>query len=249
LDARVKLVLALAFILTVSLTPAGTWPVYLILAALAISVEILSELGVANVLKRSTLAIPFVLAAVPIIFTYDQGAPLASFTLGQSTFTVYQAGLERFISIALKSWISIQIAIVLATSTPFPELMVAMRAIRIPRLIVAVIGLMWRYLFVLVDEAMRLMRARAARSSEASLPGLKSGGRLTWRARITGGMAGNLFLRGLERSDRIYMAMAARGYDGEVRSFPRPRLSSASWLTLFVGLMILTLLLVLGILL
>jgi cobalt/nickel transport system permease protein len=127
--------------------------------------------------------------------------------------------------------------------------MVAMRAIRIPRLIVAIIGLMWRYLFVLVDEAMRLMRARSARSSQSSQPGLKSGGSLAWRARVTGGMAGNLFLRGLERSDRIYMAMAARGYDGEVRSFPSPRLSSASWLTLFAGLFILTILLLLGFLL
>ena len=37
-------------------------------------------------------------------------------------------------------------------------------------------------------------------------------------------MAGSLFLRGIERSDRIYMAMLSRGYDGEVRSLPLPSL-------------------------
>ena len=51
-------------------------------------------------------------------------------------------------------------AIVLASTTAFPDLLAAMRALRLPRLLVAVIGLMWRYLFVLVDEVMRLMRAR-----------------------------------------------------------------------------------------
>ena len=48
----------------------------------------------------------------------------------------------------------------LASSTPFPDLLVAMRAVGIPRLLVAIFGLMWRYLFVLADEVLRLMRAR-----------------------------------------------------------------------------------------
>ena len=78
--------------------------------------------------------------------------------------TITGPGLERFISILLKSWISVQMAIVLAASTPFPDLLLAMRAIRVPALLVAIFGLMWRYLFVLADEALRLLRARSARS-------------------------------------------------------------------------------------
>ncbi len=81
---------------------------------------------------------------------------------------------------------------------------------------------MWRYLFVLADEALRLLRARQARSGQTDRPGLKPGGSLSWRGRVAGGMAGSLFLRAFERSDRIYMAMVARGYDGEVRSSPLP---------------------------
>ena len=57
-----------------------------------------------------------------------------------------------------------RLAIVLAAATPFPELLSAMRALRVPRLLVAIFGLMWRYLFVLADEAVRLIRARQARS-------------------------------------------------------------------------------------
>jgi cobalt/nickel transport system permease protein len=243
LDARVKFVLTLAFILTVALVPPGAWAAYILLYALLLSVEILSELGVLTVLKRSTLALPFVLAALPIIFTLEQGAALFTFNIGSWELTAYSGGLERFISIALKSWLSVQMAIVLSATTPFPDLLVAMRAVRIPRLIVAIFGLMWHYLFVLVDEALRLLRARASRSGQSDQPGMKTGGGIVWRGRVAGGMAGSLLLRGIERSDRIYMAMLSRGYDGEVRSFPLPRLSKVDWLVLLSSLLIFGLLL------
>jgi cobalt/nickel transport system permease protein len=242
LDARIKFVLAVAFIFTTALTPIGAWPVYILLFALVISVEVLSELGVGFVMRRAVLALPFVLAALPVIFTID-GPALFSLPIGPWTLTATIPGLERFISIALKSWISVQMAIVLATSTTFPDLMVAMRAVHVPRLLVAIFGLMWRYLFVFADEVLRLIRARVARSGEADEPGLKTGGSLAWRARITGGMAGSLFLRAFERSDRIYTAMLARGYDGEVRAAPLPRLRPADWFVLFFSLALFLLLL------
>jgi cobalt/nickel transport system permease protein len=242
LDPRPKFVLTLAFILTAALTPAGAWPVYILLFALVLAAEILSELGVFFVLKRAMLAFPFVLAALPLIFTIP-GPTLISLPVGPWTLAASQPGMERFISIAFKSWISVQAGILLATTTSFPELMVAMRAVRIPRLLVSIFGLMWRYLFVLADEAIRLMRARQARSGESGQPGLAPGGTLVWRARVAGGMAGSLFLRAFERSDRIYLAMLARGYDGELRSEPLPVVSTASKLALILGLLILAMLL------
>lgn len=245
LDPRVKLVLTLAFILTAALVPSGAWPIYILLLALVLSVELLSELGVRYILQRALLALPFVLAAIPVIFTMA-GPSLFQFAIGKWIITASQNGLERFISISLKSWISVQAAIVLASSTPFPELLLAMRAIKIPRLLVAIFGLMWRYLFVLADEAIRLLRARAARSGSSDPDSKKTGGSLAWRARVTGGMAGNLFLRGFERSDRIYMAMLSRGYDGEVRAIPLQQLGPAQWLVMISILLIFVLLLLLS---
>lgn len=238
LDPRVKFVLALAFILTVALTPLGAWPIYILLFSIALSAEILSELGVGMVLKRSSLALPFVLAALPVLATI-KGLPLLTLPIGSWTLTITQEGVERFAGIAAKSWISVQMAIVLASSTPFPDLLLAMRAIRIPRLLVAVLGLMWRYLFVMADEALRLMRAREARSGKPDTAGARVGGSIAWRARVTGGMAGSLFLRSFERADRIYAAMASRGYDGEVRAFPLPPITAAQWsiLALILGIL------------
>jgi cobalt/nickel transport system permease protein len=242
LDGRVKFVLTLAYILTATLLPVGAWVVYGALFVLILLVEILSELGVGYVLKRSTLAFPFVLAALPVIFIAKEPV-LAQLPLGLSVSGV---GLERFASIAAKSWLSVQAAVVLSASTPFPDLLVAMRAVRLPRLLVALFGLMWRYLFVFADEVLRLIRARAARSGQSDRPGAKTGGSIAWRARVTGGLAGNLFLRAYERSDRIYMAMLARGYDGEVRALPLPAIRRAHWLVFIAGLTMLVLLLGLG---
>ncbi len=162
-------------------------------------------------------------------------------------------GLLRLANVALKSWLSVQAAIVLASSTPFPDLLLAMRAVRLPRLLVAMFGLMWRYLFVMADEGLRLMRARASRSGRARqvdgrVRRARPGGSLAWRARVAGGMAGNLFLRAIERSDRIYVAMLSRGYDGEVRSFALPPLSSRARGVLLIGLMVLGLLWLTGLL-
>jgi cobalt/nickel transport system permease protein len=235
-------VLVVAFIFTTALTPTAAWPVYVLLLALAFSAELLSELGIPFYLKRALLAVPFVMAALPVLFTIS-GAELARLPLG---LVITQPGLERFLSVALKSWISVQMAILLASTTRFPEILMAMRALRLPRLLVAIIGLMWRYLFVMADEALRLIRARQARSGESGQAENRSGGSLSWRAKVTGGMAGNLFLRSLERSDRIYMAMLSRGYDGEVRTLPSPAISAANWAALAAGLAVLVMLLLFG---
>lgn len=242
LDPRVKFLLTVAFIFTCALSPLGSWPVFVLLYAVLLAVEILSELGITFFLKRSLLALPFVLAALPLIFTVE-GAPLASFSVGPWVLTISAAGIERLLSVGLKSWLSLQAAILMSSTMPFPDLLLAMRSVKVPRLLVAVVGLMWRYLFVLADEVMRLMRARAARSGQSDQVGLKPGGSILWRARVTGGMAGNLFLRGFERSDRIYMAMLSRGYDGEVRAMPLPPIGLADWLTLGIGLTLLAALL------
>lgn len=243
LDPRLKLVLALAFILTTALAPTGAWPVYILLLALVISAAVLSELGVGTVLRRAVLAAPFVLAALPVLFTIS-GPILLQIPLGAWSLTITQPGMERFISIAMKSWISVQAAILLSAVTPFPDLLAGLRALGIPSLLVSIFGLMWRYLFVMVDEVLRMARARQARSGAASQPGLRTGGSVTWRARVTGGMAGTLFIRAFERSDRIYNAMLARGYDGEVRSAPMRPLTSGERLTLIAAVILFALLLV-----
>ena len=222
IDARVKLVLALLFIVAAALTPDGAWLAYALLTALVLGVVAASQLGMWFVQKRTVAALPFALAALTVIFS-TPGRSLLALPILKWELSVTDAGLVRFGSILLKSWLSVQMAVVLTGSTRFPALLQAMHSLRMPRALIVSAGFTYRYIFVIGDEALRMMRARQARSGS---PDGKGGGSLLWRARVTGGMAGDLFIRSIERSERIYDAMLARGYTGQVRSLHSPTLQS-----------------------
>lgn len=244
-DARVKLIFTLGYILALSLTPTGAWPVYILFFSLVFSAQLLARIGVSVVQKRSLLAVPFVLAALPLVFTGPE--PRLPLTLWPGAeLAVSPAGMERFASIAVKSWLSVQAAVLLSTTTRFQDLLAALRQLKVPALLVSIVALMWRYLFVITEEAQRLLRARASRS--AALPGHRIGGKITWRARVAGGLAGSLFLRSLERSDRVYAAMLSRGYTGEPPAAESRALSSSDRRLLALGLFLLVFLWLLGLL-
>ena len=229
-DPRLKFVAVIAAILSISLLPIGAFLAlgiaWLALAAAAT----LARLGPLRLSRGAFIALPFLVAAVPLMFVRT-GDPLG--TIGP--LTISGEGLVMFVTIALKSWISVQAALLLTFTTPFHDLVDALRDLRLPRILVAIISFMYRYLAVLGDEGSRMLRARAARSAAA--PAGASGGTLRWRAAVTGQMVGSLFLRSYERSERIYDAMLARGFDGTFRHLASRRIGGAAWAA-FAGLIL-----------
>lgn len=218
LDPRIKLVGAILLIASATALPTGAWLAFGLLWAGTLIVAQASGLGASFAFRRSFVALPFALAAVALPFTVS-GQPIAQ--VGR--FTLSLEGSLRFLSILLKSWISVQIAILLVVTTPFHDLLRGMRTLHIPQPLVGIISFMYRYLFVLADEALRLMRARAARSG--AWTGKRGGPSILWRGRVAGGLVGNLALRAFERSERIYEAMLARGFQGEIKSMSAPPLT------------------------
>lgn len=213
LDPRVKAVEAVLLIVLFNLTPAGAWPAYPLLFSLVVALTLVAEVSPWFVLRRSLIVLPFALAAVTLVFT-TPGPPL--WRLPLFGWTASQAGLTRFLSILFRSTLSVQIAILLAVTTHLTDLLWALGSLHVPKMLVAIISFMYRYLFVLADEAFRMQRARQARSAYPE-GGSGVAVSLTWRAQVTGWMVGQLFLRSYERSERVYQAMAARGYEGEIR--------------------------------
>jgi cobalt/nickel transport system permease protein len=227
-DARVKFVATVLLVVAVSLLPVGAYVALGIAWLVVIGVSVAAHLGPFRAARRAFLAAPFMLAAMPLVFTRP-GDPLGSVALGPLTLTISGVGLREFTTIALKSWISVQAALLLAFTTPFHELVDGLRQLRLPRIMVAIIGFMYRYLGVLADEATRMARARASRS--ATVDG-RRGPSIAWRARVTGSMVGSLFLRSYERSERIYAAMQARGFEGEFRHLHSRALRPGEYLLL-----------------
>ncbi len=228
LDPRVKVVITVLFIISNVLLPDGAWLAFAFNWFFLLLLSRLAHLEFKFVLTRSLVALPFALAAITAVFSIP-GNPVFSMQIGPWTLVASDAGLVRFTSIMLRSWVSIQMAIILTATTQFPDLIHALRHLKIPDILVSTVSFMYRYLFVLSDETLRLLRAREARS--ARLPtGAKSGGSIFWRAKVAGNMAGQLFLRSYERSERVYNAMLARGYYGTLLTLNPHVMTNHDWI-------------------
>jgi cobalt/nickel transport system permease protein len=236
LDPRIKVVVAISFILSNVLLPDGAWMAFALSGFIVIAISVLAGLGPIYVLKRSLIALPFALAALSVIFALP-GRGIMAIELGSWRLVATDAGLLRFASILLRSWLSVQMAILLTGTTQFPDLLHAMRHLRVPATLVNVIAFMYRYLFVLIDEVMRLLRARDARSARSV--DNREGGRLLWRAQVAGNMAGQLFLRSYDRSERVYAAMLARGYRGQILTINPHEMRARDWLAAGLAFLVL----------
>ena len=237
-DPRVKVVITLAFILSNVLLPDGAWLAFGYSWCVVLLVSWLARLDFRFLFSRSLVALPFALAAVTAVFALP-GETIWALRIGSWQLNATDTGLIRFSSILLRSWVSIQMAIVLTASTPFPDLIHALRHLKTPDILVSTISFMYRYMFVLSDEALRMLRAREARSARTLSN--RDGGSIAWRARITGNMAGQLFLRSYERSERVYNAMLARGYQGTLLTLNPHHMQLGDWVAGGVGLLILIL--------
>ena len=82
-----------------------------------------------------------------------------------------------------------------------------MRAFRIPHVFLLILAFLYRYQFLLVDEAERMLRALQSRGYRA---------RSLLHARVIGSLLGMFLLRSYERSERVYAAMASRGFEGNL---------------------------------
>jgi cobalt/nickel transport system permease protein len=238
IPARLKIVFILFFIVMLNLVPINAWMGFALFSILIATIVILSKVEPLFILKRSLLALPFILSALPLIFYGPE--PLSQIHLFDHFFlSISPIGVGQCISIMFKAWLSIQAAILLTATTSFSDLISGFRQLRLPAILISIIEMMWRYLFVMVDEVTRLIRARNSRSSAVDHRH-HSGGSVFWRARTTGNMAGSLFLRSIERSERVYAAMVSRGYTGEPLDDPVARFTITDGVIIFFGMSIIT---------
>jgi cobalt/nickel transport system permease protein len=226
-DPRVKLIVALVFIVSVNLIPPGRWWLYFLFGLVILFFFILSRLSLIQAFKKTLMATPFILAALSIPFT-TPGEVV--WTVPWVDWTITAKGLELMLSVLLRFWLAVQMAVLLSSVTRIPDLLWALRALRVPAVLIGVVAVMYRYLRVLGSEATRMLRARAARSCKVE--GHRTPN-LIWRAKVTGTMIGSLFLRAFDRSDRIHHAMLSRGYNGSFRSLISFRMDVCDWLVLF----------------
>lgn len=198
LDPRAKvLVTALFVILVIShgryeisaLTPFFLFPAVLIAAG---------NLPAGYIVRKILLLCPFVIVVGIFNPFYDRTVMVH---LGSLAIT---GGWLSFASIVVRSVLTVGSAFVLLALTGFSGLCRALEQLGMPRPFAVQLLFLYRYLFVLTEEAGRAARARQLRSCGKKGQGIGSYATLI----------GHLLLRTWQRAERVHVAMLSRGFDG-----------------------------------
>lgn len=179
--------------------------------------------GISVVKYIHLLSIPFgflILGTVTIIFgRYAQGTPvLFGFQLSGFTYGMTIQSLLFGLRIILKAFGAISCMYFISINTSMNDLLSALRSFKVPNLLVSLMELIYRYIFVFLEEAARMRTAQNSRL-----------GYINFKTSINslGQLIGTLFLRAYIRSDRIYSALQSRGYEGEFKALKQDYLPSS----------------------
>ncbi len=218
LDPRTKVIATSAFIVTVVSFPkyaiAGLIPFFLF----PVVVSSLADIPVWFILKKVLVVSAF--AVFIGIFN-----PLFDTRVLYNLFGVpVSAGWVSFSSILLKFFLTMCSALLLISTTSFPGICHALRKLGIPEIFISQLLFLYRYIFVLVEETLRMVRARD----------LRSFGKRGKEMSVFINLIGTLFMRTIERAERIYQAMLSRGFRGTLYYIRRDRFGKADFVCLFV---------------
>ena len=216
LDPRAKVVCTILFIFTVISFPKYEIAALLPFFLFPVLMVTLGDLPVGFLLKKIAIVSPFA------IFIGIFNPVLDTRTVMVIAGVPLSAGWLSFLTILIKFTLTVSAALLLIATTSFPGICHALRRLGVPVVFVLQLLFLYRYLFVLIEEAMRLVRARDMRSFGNRGSGMK----------VVARLIGVLFLRTVERAERIYSAMLTRGFSGDMPSLKEYRFSSGDGLYL-----------------
>ncbi len=210
LDGRIKTGVLLAAAVIASVLT--RWPLVAGTLLVTLALMFTLHLPLKRVLWR--MSAPFGVAwlvVLSLIFSTGQTV-IGTLSFLHISLPVYREGLALGFLIMLRILTAVSLAMLLSFSTPMVEILATLRIFKVPGLILDLADMIYRYAFSLEEIAATMRKAQLARGGEG----------LPWhqRARDIGMVAGNLLIKALDRSVRIYKAMLARGYDEDAKTPP-----------------------------
>ncbi|MQW76857.1 cobalt ECF transporter T component CbiQ [Nocardioides sp. dk4132] len=199
--AHLKLLALLAFVLLVVATPRDLYAAFAAWLVLLLGVIAVARVPLRHLLARMVVEVPFVVFAVLVPFVAT--GPRTE-VLGLS---VSEPGLVAAGGLLMKGTLGVLASLTMAATTAPTEILVGLRRLRMPELIVSIMGFMVRYLEVVTDEMSRMLTAMRSRGCQPRSP-------RHWPALARA--LGALFIRSYERGERVHLAMISRGYTGSL---------------------------------
>lgn len=219
IEPRAKVLVTLAFIITVvsfSKYEVGRLLPFFIFPVIFLTV---GNIPLSFLLKRLLLVSPFAIFIGIFNPLFDRGIALYFFGIAVSK------GFISFLSIMLRFLLTMSILILLIATTSFSGICYALKRFRIPELFINQLLFLYRYIFVLVEEAMRMTRAKE----------LRTFGKKGKEMRYYVALIGCLLIRTIERSERIYYAMLSRGFNGKMPYLKRNKINSTDLVFVIVS--------------
>ena len=211
LDPRAKLVGALGLLIAVSAS--HSLVVIAALYFLTLPVAAASRVPMDFYLKRVWMFMPFFtgIVALPALFNVFTPGPalvtLVDLASPRVYLTITQPGVVTAAFLLLRVGASVSIAVLLILTTRWATLLKALRVLHVPQAFVLILGMTYRYIYVLLHSANNMFLARKSRTV-----GRMAGGEdRRWLA----ASLGTLFSKSYELSDQVYLAMQSRGFRGE----------------------------------
>jgi cobalt/nickel transport system permease protein len=163
------------------------------------------------------LAAALIWGRLPILAVLTRACVVLSFTLPFVLVSIFIGDSDRAVSLLLKSYISALSVILLVATTPITMLLSGLESAGVPRFLLMVAQFLYRYLFVIAEEAQHMRTGAAARGGLARGAGF----------RAAAGAVGALFARSYGRAEDIHRAMLARGFTGRLHTLGSPRFTPA----------------------
>jgi cobalt ECF transporter T component CbiQ len=213
IDPRVKLVGLLVLLVATALVH----HVWVLIAAYAATLLLAAASGlpVGFFVKRVWLFVPIFTgivvlpATLSIVTPGDVVLQLWSWHGSPQGFTAQ--GLTSAALVVSRVATSISLVVLLTLTTPWVRLLAALRALGVPRIFVLVIGMAYRYVFLLLGTVTDMYEARRARTVGSQTHDASA------RAFVSAS-AGALFGKAHHLSEEVHQAMVARGYRGDART-------------------------------
>ncbi len=230
LDPRAKTVGAVALILAASL--ARQLPTLVMLYVVALLLAAAGCIPLAFFVKRVWLFLPLFTAviALPALFSVVTPGQAVVTLLERPYLAVTEQGLRTAAFLLLRVATSVSFAVILVLTTRWGVLLGALHALRVPQVFVLILGMTYRYIFLLLHATNDMFLARKSRLV-GSMPGNAD------RAWIAGSM-GALLGKSYHLSDEVYLAMLSRGFRGEVRLLEPLRLQARDVLAMLGALLV-----------
>jgi cobalt/nickel transport system permease protein len=204
LNPKAKIVTLTLMVFIIVTTPPAEIASFFLYLTIALVMVIVSHIPLTFFLKRLVLVLPFIAVAVVAAPIIKGETVVLTIPVGFMTIDVSHEGALILFNVTAKSILSVLFLSFLVSTTPFSDVIVGLRELRFPHILSDALSFMYQYIFILIDEVEKISRARDARLY---------GGRWIWHSNIIGYMIGAIFVRSMERGERTYLAMKARGYD------------------------------------